>query len=82
MLKKVEREKEVEAGEGREGGKDGRKERAKPYRNAETLPWAPVLSSYYSVLAPIQLLGNFKIAVLTSHPDEENIDGKLLPVEF
>lgn len=50
---KVEREKEVEAGEGGKEGEGWKEERAKPYRNAERpYPWAPVLSSYYSVFGP------------------------------
>lgn len=37
-LLKVEREEEVEAGEGGKEGEGWKEERAKPYRNAETLP--------------------------------------------
>lgn len=35
---KVEREKEVKPGEGGKEGEGWKEERAKPYRNAETLP--------------------------------------------
>lgn len=57
---KVEREKEVEAGEGREGGgKDGRKREQSLTEMQRPYPWAPVLSSYYSVFGPNSASGKF-----------------------
>ena len=64
----VEREKEVEAGEGREGGGRMEGRESKALRKCRD-PTPGLLSCLVTIqcLAPIQLLGNFKIAVLTSH---------------